>query len=102
MKTKQDSISKLTGSTARDLSDREPEIAREIHLMQKATHGLREIVEVLSQRLTPVMRSAPEDNCKEEASFAPHTQLGCQLRVERGMVEHVQQELGRILELLEL
>ncbi len=96
-------VSNLACSNNRDLSEREPEITREIHLMQKATHGLREIVETLTLRLAPVLRSVPEENRKDQPSeVTTHTQLGCQLRIEREMVEHTEQALARILDLLEV
>lgn len=80
----------------------EPEIRVEMDQLNLTIERLANVTDNLTNRLSPILRSEPEDNCKDGCSINTRTSLGSAIRSYNERIDRLVNALGRIEYLLEL
>jgi hypothetical protein len=83
-------------------ASREPELRIEMGRLEKETHVLVERVDALTNRLTPILRTEPSSGGKDVAVPMTRTPLGGAIRDFRDRIGNANENLTRLLDLLEM
>lgn len=81
---------------------REPQIRTELNMLQKSIVEMRDHLEELTARLTPVTTNLPREIQKDSSGPPPIVPMASDIRNQRGMIEDATRQIRLILDGLEL
>jgi len=102
MKMRPGEYREIGQTLAPDVAVQMPPIGMAIEQLEKELHGLREVIAILEQRLSPVMRPVPETMGKEQIGVPGGSAMANQLDAYCRMVRSGSANVRALIDCLEL